>query len=783
MKNIISLLLSLAIFLPGYSFAASQDIHIEWSYAYQPVEGRTLTGYYLYKEGVKVCTSNSPASSVMDCVFDSEDGTFNFTLTAFCSDGSESPHSPSYSFTLVSQPPPPPAPVASITPGTFSGVAPVTILFDGSSSTNAVSYNWTFGDGDTASGSTLGHIFSTAGTYTTTLTVSNSAGTTDSATVTVSVSEAVVQNTPPTAILSSSTAIGDAPLVITFNGSASHDAEGPISSYLWGFGDGSQTSTTSNTISHTYTTPGTYSAFLTVIDNQGDSNTISTPAIVTTPTTENENPLAGFTVSTSQGPAPLSVTFDGSSSSDPEGGPLSYSWNLGDGNTAQGVSTSHIYTSPGSFVATLTVTDDQGATASTTTAITANLVTPPFQIELGEVEIDHNWVHIDFDNTFIAPIVVSGPPSQNDSDPAVIRMRNISATGFDIRLQEWDYQDDVHGKETVAYLVLERGNHTLDDGTMIEVGTFTSTDTSFQTVQFDTTFSTEPVLMTSIATFNEAETITSRLRNISTTSFAHKPQGQEASTSSHASETINYIAWEPSRNKINNINVIVGKTADKVRHRWYTVNFGEELTDLPVFLGTMQSHDGKDTSAIRYADKTYTAVQVMVEEEQSKDDETRHTSEVFGYFLFSENSDLSLEITNLLPTNYTTTSSSIGDNIFSDRSYIITELPLELLNNITIKTKMDDKYNNSSSFITFNINKPATLIIGYDPRANPPPAWLSQNYNKIAPTVGINALSPTYLTLWKKTIEPGLINIPGNLYGDPQLVGTNYSVFLIQQQL
>ena len=73
------------------------------------------------------------------------------------------------------------------------------------------------------------------------------------------------------------------------------------------------------------------------------------------------------------GTAPLAVAFDGSASSDPDGSIASYAWTFGDGGSATGPTTSHTYQSAGTYTARLTVTDNQGATGTTTLAITVSL--------------------------------------------------------------------------------------------------------------------------------------------------------------------------------------------------------------------------------------------------------------------------------------------------------------------------------------------------------------------------------------------------------------------------
>ncbi len=83
----------------------------------------------------------------------------------------------------------------------------------------------------------------------------------------------------------------------------------------------------------------------------------------------NHPPLASAGASVGSGPGRLSVSFDTVGSSDPEGGALATAWSFGDGQNGSGPAPTHGYAAPGSYVATLTVTDPIGGTGTDTVAV------------------------------------------------------------------------------------------------------------------------------------------------------------------------------------------------------------------------------------------------------------------------------------------------------------------------------------------------------------------------------------------------------------------------------
>jgi hypothetical protein len=258
------------------------------------------------------------------------------------------------------------------------------------------------------------------------------------------------------------------------------------------------------------------------------------------------------------------------------------------------------------------------------------------KLEVGGLQIDHNWKYVKYKNTYANPIVIANSMSLNGKDPAVTRIRKVGQSGFEIRVQEWDYLDGTHAVETASYLVIERGSYTLADGTQVEAGLFKTAKTgSFARVSFNKAFQRKPVVMASVSSFNGADTVTARLRNITREGFDLCMQEQESNTQKHVTETIGYIAWEPSIGTVNGLTFEVGKTSDSVTHNFYTIQFAQNFATTPRFIANMQTSDGMDTASIRWDNKDAYAVEVQIQEEQSLDIEVNHTTEVVGYMVFS----------------------------------------------------------------------------------------------------------------------------------------------------
>ncbi len=241
-------------------------------------------------------------------------------------------------------------PTANFTASPTSGSAPLTVRFTDTSTGRPTQWPWEFGDGGTSNDRNPAHTHAAPGTYTVSLTASNSFGS-DIETKT----DYITVNVPPVPVADFTGAplSGAASLIAQFTDTSTNVP----TSWAWDFGD-SGTSTLQNP-SHTYAAAGTYTVTLTAT-NAGGSGTATRENYITV-TEPQQSPTAAFSANVTTGTAPLAVAFTDTST----GGPTSWSWNFGDGATSAEQNPVHTYESPGNYTVTLTATNAAGSDTET----------------------------------------------------------------------------------------------------------------------------------------------------------------------------------------------------------------------------------------------------------------------------------------------------------------------------------------------------------------------------------------------------------------------------------
>ncbi len=267
---------------------------------------------------------------------------------------------PSASFTLT------PNPVVSGNSVSFNGSG--SLDPDGA----VVKYEWDFdGNGtyETSTGATATttKTFATAGNVTIGLRVTDNNGGTATTTRALTVS-----NRAPTASFTATPNPVPTGTAVSFNGAASSDPDGTVAKYEWDLdGNGSYETNTgaTATTTKTYATAGNVTVGLRVTDNIGATAT-TTKAV----TVQNRAPTASFTATPNPVTVNTSTSLNASASTDPDGTVVKYEWNLdGNGsyelNTGATPTTTKTFTASGDQTIGLRVTDNNGATATTTVVV------------------------------------------------------------------------------------------------------------------------------------------------------------------------------------------------------------------------------------------------------------------------------------------------------------------------------------------------------------------------------------------------------------------------------
>lgn len=235
-------------------------------------------------------------------------------------------------------------------------------------------YAWDFGDGTTVAGANATggvHVYHAAGFYHVSLNVTDNGG----ISATANWSETVYVNQPPVASFTvhviapaNASPVDPGPnQTVQFDGSGSHarNTGSSLVEWYWDFGDGNTTwQFWWPYVYHAYSVAGrTYRVSLTVYDSYGVGNTTARSLYVDVP------PVAAITTPRSVAKVGTPFVVNGSASRDADGSVRRWAWDFGDGATASGGMTSHVYVSTGIYTVTLQVFDNDNLTATTRLAV------------------------------------------------------------------------------------------------------------------------------------------------------------------------------------------------------------------------------------------------------------------------------------------------------------------------------------------------------------------------------------------------------------------------------
>ncbi len=233
---------------------------------------------------------------------------------------------------------------------------------------------------------------------------------------------------------------------------------------------------------------------------------------------------------------------------------------------------------------------------STSTSKIAEIVT-------NYATFNHDWTTIELPKSFSNPVVITGPVTYNESQPGIVRIRNVGSDSFDIRFQEWNYLDGKHSTEMAAYLVMDEGRYMLDDGSIWEVGTFTlKGNGNWQYVPFSQEFPSPPVVFLTVQTDFDDNPIIVRARYVDSTGFEAAIYNEEGNKTPHGTEIIGYVAI------------------------WNASGYGN-ISNVPYAVGT---------AVVNSSWSPVGGFDLLLQEEKSADSETYHIEEVVDVLVLGE---------------------------------------------------------------------------------------------------------------------------------------------------
>ncbi len=299
-------------------------------------------------------------------------------------------------------------------------------------------------------------------------------------------------------------------------------------------------------------------------------------------------------------------------------------------------------------------------------------------LEMGQISIDRNqslgddynqtsnWHHVDFINTYSNPVVVATALSFNGGQPAHARVRNVTSTGFEIRLEEWEYLDVNHTTEDVTFIVAEGGaggsNTVSVGGNLYEVraGIINTNSTASggsinSRWQHLASSGYTPIVFAGVSSQNDDRPVIVRVDSVNTSGFNVSLQNEEDyGASGHPEiEDVHWIAIQPFKGALDHGPVsgslaTVGESGGlNVDENFRNVYFNRGylfFNEKPIVGVVSTTLAGIDTAVPRYRNVNGYGFQAFMEEEKSKDTERGHANENIGYIAFEYTSGHKIQL-------------------------------------------------------------------------------------------------------------------------------------------
>lgn len=230
--------------------------------------------------------------------------------------------------------------------------------------------------------------------------------------------------------------------------------------------------------------------------------------------------------------------------------------------------------------------------------------------------VSQHWKSINFPIKFNStPVVFTQVVSENDNSTVVTRLRNISTSQFQVRLQEEELNDDIHAEEDIAWMAIESG---VESGAQpFEVGSIL-TSSAPTNITFTQSYSSIPSFIAGFQTTNDLDPASIRYNSLSTTGvnvFVHEESSQDSETT-HGFENIGYWAIPAGQDLFTINGEVFGETGKlnlEVDHNYKTINLRHTYKNPVVIMGGL-THFESTPATIRVKNVNANSFSVQVDE-------------------------------------------------------------------------------------------------------------------------------------------------------------------------
>ena len=271
--------------------------------------------------------------------------------------------------------------------------------------------------------------------------------------------------------------------------------------------------------------------------------------------------------------------------------------------------------------------------------------------------VSPTWTRVDFQVPFASPPLVFVLPTSDGSDPATLRVRNVSTTGFEVVPTEASGTDGPHVAMPTAYLAVEAGTHTLPDGSRVYAYRHTTANfvsrslgSTWDTIPLPAGFVSAPTVLATLQTINN-ETgnppvtpaipfLEVAVRNVGTSSLQTAIERAEATNGSVVtSEDIGILAIEASRTInfvdqfLSSIELQTIRSGNSIRgwdNGCFLTSFNSSFASTPIAVASMITRNGNNGGWLRRCSESSASIGLTVDEDTETDSERNHTSETAG---------------------------------------------------------------------------------------------------------------------------------------------------------